>query len=648
MKDALMRFEAYLRRRYPDRSTAKHYVSDVRIFAQHIAWAAPSTVTAQTIDAFVAAQQAQKLKPRTVNRRLATLHTFFEFLALDSPEDAPPNPVNWRRHGVKEAETLPRDLSEAQVTQLFAAITDPRDQALFELMLTTGLRVGEVVALRLDDLEPPPTPEEVARLRVCGKGRKERCAWVTPRLYASLQKWLAVRPNSAHAALFLNQHGRPLSISGVEYCLKQYARTAGLSVSCHQLRHTFARRLLEHGLTLEVLSHLMGHAQVTTTQIYTAGADLSVREAFLRAMQRLEDAATLPLPAPEPVPPAPPAVPVAPADLAALDASYTHFAAFPAWLRDSLEAYVAYRWRNWQPHLAPQHADRLARALHRTWAWLLDHAALQSWSDLRRVHLETWLTARQAAGLQVSSQINQLNTVLRHLHFVADHQGYALPADLWRIPYPQRPEALPRHLSEEEYQRLIQTVLEHTAPGSAERAWFFTLAHTGVRVSELLHLQRADVDLGNGRLVIRGGKGARDRVVYLTSVAAQALAAHICALPPDAVWLWGEGDQRMTDQHVRYRLRRWGAACAVQVSPHRLRHTFATRLLNGGMPLDTIRRLLGHRTLSMTQRYAHLHDATAQRQFQEAMRQLEGIAVSNWPQPIQTDKVLVSTQTDSV
>jgi hypothetical protein len=99
---------------------------------------------------------------------------------------------------------------------------------------------------------------------------------------------------------------------------------------------------------------------------------------------------------------------------------------------------------------------------------------------------------------------------------------------------------------------------------------------------------------------------------------------------------------------LAHRLRRWGAACAVQVSPHRLRHTFATRLLNGGMPLDTIRRLLGHRTLSMTQRYAHLHDATAQRQFQEAMRQLEGIAVSNWPQPIQTDKVLVSTQTDSV
>lgn len=648
MKETLMRFEAYLQRRYPDRSTAKHYMSDMRIFAQHIAWAAPSSVTAQTIDAFVAAQQARYLKPRTINRRLAALHTFFEFLALDDAWEAPSNPVNWRRHGIKEAETLPRDLSEAQVSQLFATITDLRDQALFTLMLTTGLRVGEIITLRLEDLEPPPTPEALARLRVIGKGRKERFAWVTPQLYARIQAWLAVRPASADPALFLNQHGRSLSVSGVEYRLKQCAQTAGLRVSCHQLRHTFARRLLEHGLTLEVLSHLMGHAQVTTTQIYTTGADLGVRAAFLQAMHRLDDAARLPPVAPETVPPPPPPVPVAPADLADLEASYRHFAPFPAWLRESLEAYMAHRWRNWQPHLAAQHAQRLARELQRTWAWLLDHAPLQSWSDLRRPHLEAWLSARQAAGWQVSTQINQLNTVLRHLHFVADRLGYALPADLWRIPYPQRPDALPRHLSDEAYQRLVQTVLERTEPGSAERAWFFTLAHTGVRVSELLHLQRADVDLGHGRLVVRGGKGARDRVVYLTPVAVQALAAHICNLPPDAAGLWVDDDRRLTDHHVRYRLRCWGAACDVQVSPHRLRHTFATRLLNAGMPLDTIRRLLGHRTLSMTQRYAHLHDATAQKQFQDAMQELEGIAVSNWPQPIRTDKVLVSTQTDSV
>jgi len=647
MKNAIERFEAYLCRRYPERSTAKHYISDVRIFAQHSGWPDPQRVTAQLIDAFVNAQVAQGLRPRTINRRLASLHALFEFLALEEPTTPWPNPVIWKRHGVKTGETLPRDLSEAQVTQLFAVISSPRDQALYGLLLTTGLRVGEVVTLQLGDLEPPATPDALARLRVCGKGRKERYAWLTPRTYAMLQAWLAARPDSSSAALFLNQHGRPLSVSGVQYCLGQYAQTAGLHVTCHQLRHTFARRLVEQGLSLEILSQLMGHAQITTTQIYTTGADLGVRDAFLKAMQELEVSDTAGPPAPELLPP-PPAVPVPPADLAALHASYAHWSAFPLWLRSSLEAYLAYRWRNWQPHLAADHAQRLARALRHTWDWLLAHAALQGWEDLQLAHLQAWLSARQAAGLQVSTQISQLTTLLGQLRFVAEQLQQPLAPDLWRIPYPQRPEPLPRHLHEAEYQRLVQTVLAHTTLGSAERAWFFILAHTGVRVGELLHLQRADVDLPNARLVIRGGKGTRDRVVYLTPMASQAVRVYLDTLPTTAVWLWGTGERPLTAAHVRYRLRKWGAACAVTVSPHRLRHTYATRLLNQGMPLEAIRKLLGHKTLSMTQRYAHLHDATVRQQFQAVMEQLEGIAVSNWPQDIDTDKVLIAEYIDSV
>jgi len=83
---------------------------------------------------------------------------------------------------------------------------------------------------------------------------------------------------------------------------------------------------------------------------------------------------------------------------------------------------------------------------------------------------------------------------------------------------------------------------------------------------------------------------------------------------------------------VRYRLRRWGEQCNVAVTPHRLRHTLATRLINRGMSLEALRKLLGHKTLRMTQRYAHLHDATVREQFQTAMANVEGIAVSDWPQ----------------
>jgi site-specific recombinase XerD len=647
MNELLPAIEAYLRRRYGDRSTPKHYLSDLRGFVCQAGDVPVASVTAQTIDAFVSAAQAQGQRPRTINRRLAALHTFFEFWAMTAPDSAGPNPVVWRRHGVKVGESLPRDLAPAPVTAFFAAISAPRDQALFGLLLHAGLRVGEAVSLRLGDLAPPPTPEGLARLRVCGKGRKERYAWLTPRGYARVQAWLAVRPASASDALFLSHQEQPLSVAGAEYLCRQYSAAAGVAVTCHQLRHTFATQLTEQGVSLEVLAQLLGHTQISTTQIYTRGADLGVQAAFLTAMAQLE-AAGPPPPAPEPpLPLAPPAVPETPADREALTASLTHFAHCPAWLRDRLTAYLTHRWGDWQPHLAAEHAQRLARVLRQTWDWLLAHAPLQDWGDLRAAHVAAWLSARQAAGLAVSSQITQLNDLRACLRFVAA-QDVTLDAALWRIPYPRRPAPLPRDLSEAAYQRLLQTVLTDPAADVTEHAWFLTLAHTGVRVAELLHLQRADVDLAGGRLVIRGGKGTRDRVVYLTPALTAALRAHLATLPPTTSWVWENAGQRLTAAHVRYRLRQWGAACEVHVTPHRLRHTYATRLLNQGVPLDTIRKLLGHKTLSMTQHYAQLHDATVRQQFQTAMEQLEGIPVNAWPQVIQPEPAVVAIAANSV
>ena len=79
-------------------------------------------------------------------------------------------------------------------------------------------------------------------------------------------------------------------------------------------------------------------------------------------------------------------------------------------------------------------------------------------------------------------------------------------------------------------------------------------------------------------------------------------------------------------------MRRWGQTCNVAVTPHRLRHTLATRLINQGMSLESLRKLLGHKNLSMTQHYARIYDATVHEHFQTAMANIEGIAVSDWPQ----------------
>ena len=629
MEDAIERFQRYLERRYGDRSTPKHYRSDLQVWVGQLEPKPPQEVTMQDIDQFVDHQVEQGLKPTTINRRLATLRTFFEFLAGEEPDHPWPNPVVWRRHRVKAGETLPRDLNEADVERLFAAIEDDRDRALFGLMLGAGLRVSEVAGVHLDDLEDPSAPDQMARLRVLGKGRKERYVWLVAPLYTTVQTWLQQRPAGESEHLFVNQHGRPLSASGIQFRLGQHATAAGVAVTCHQLRHTFARRLAEKEFPIESLAQLLGHAQVQTTQVYLAGADVPLREAFTQAMARLEeDGAEEPAPpeAPDMFSGAPPR-PREKANRADLHACWPFLEEFPAWLQEALQAYLTWRWRNWQPHLAGEHARRLMYPLRRLWIWLTDHYPLTGWTDLHRSQVEAWLESRQQAGMAVSTQRKELSILLAFLRFQTD-QGVSLSPQLFRVPHPPRPDPLPRALSEVQYRRLEQVVLEQTADATArnvgDQAWFFTLAHTGVRSCELLHLHWCDLDLAGGRLWVRGGKQIRDRVVFLTPRLTHLLQAHQAYQEPGPETpLWPDSRGPLRGPQVRYRLRKWGHLCQVEVSPHRLRHTWATRLINQGLSLEALRRLLGHRDLSMTQQYARLYDSTVEHQFQAAMAQLE-------------------------
>lgn len=640
MDEATERFERYLRRRYSDRSTPKHYLSDLRIFVRHIDHTSPTEVKVQDIDRFVDRQVEQGLSPATINRRLATLHTFFEFLASEEPDRPWPNPVVWRRHKVKQGEHLPRDLPDMVVERLFAAIDSDRDRAMFGLMIGAGLRVGEVAALRLRDLEAPASPEQMARLRVEGKGRKERVVWLTPPLYTTVQSWLQQRPASVSDHLFLNQHARPLSEAGIQYLLKQHAERAGVHLSCHQLRHTFGRRLTEQEVPIESLAKLLGHASVQTTQVYTAGADPKLRQTLAQAMARLAE----PSPLSSHPSNAQPDLPVTSsrqreqADPADLEACLTIFDSLPTWVQTLLRTYLTRRWRNWQPHLARRHGRHLAYRLRSIWQWLFDHYPVHGWADLHRSQLEAWLDACLEAGNAASTRSTNLSAFLSFLRFIVD-QDIPVDANLFRVTFPELPEALPRHLSESEYRRLEQTVFAQTAQDTPidtrERAWFLTLAHTGLRICELLDLRLADLDLVGGRLIVRGGKHARDRVVYLTPTLTQALRnylIHRASVADDH--LWPNGERPMQAHQVRLRLHDWGRLCDVEVTPHRLRHTFATRLINQGVPLTSLQKLLGHKFLHTTQRYARVYDATVRDQFQQAMANLEGIAVSNWPQPL--------------
>lgn len=206
-------------------------------------------------------------------------------------DDARPNPVNWRQHRVKEGHPLPRDVADADVERLFAVVDNERDAAMFGLMVGAGLRVEEVAQLRLGNLGTARPETQMVQLRVRGKGNKERMVWLTPRWHAMLDAWLTIRPQAQDDHLFLNQHQRGVTKDGIQSWLGRYTASAGVTISCHQLRHTFARRLADQRMPIESISKLLGHAFVTTTQRYTLGAAPNLREAFQVAMTQIDHTA---------------------------------------------------------------------------------------------------------------------------------------------------------------------------------------------------------------------------------------------------------------------------------------------------------------------------------------------------------------------
>ena len=640
---AITQFAQYLQRRFPERRTVVDYCSDVRQFAATCVkpW---RDVTMHDIDDFVDRQRQSGLKPATINRRVAALKTFFDFLAEDSGELQWPNPVRFKRHAGKRGRQLPRDLSDATVEQLWQAITAPRDRAWFVLMWRGGLRVGEVVALQVDALLSPAQGEQPARLRVCGKGRQERIILLSADAYAVLGAWLAERPAAGGPHLFLNEHGRPLTTNGIEWLLRGYGTAIGQHVTPHQLRHTYARQLTEAGMPLPSLSKLMGHAQITTTQIYTAGADPQLAQAYQTAVVHLAEPARE-APA-EPVACArPPAETPAPEPPPLPD--WTAWGgALPAAIRQASLDYVQRHLYTWAAPRRRQRALNVLNELGLLWAWFLAQRPLTSPGEVSLKDLWAYQTAHQAAGHAAGTINRRLDYLLGILRELAEHD---LPVDnsVFRLRPLPRPASLPRHLTEAESQRL-ETFLAQRRTEAApvvrlENACVWLLLHSGLRRGECLDLRFGDLDLAGQRLIVRQGKGQKDRLVYLSHVTCQALHSYLQGAdlrPSDPLWRLPNG-QPLTDQWLRKHLAVIGQHLQIApFYPHRLRHTCATRLLNAGMDIVHIQKLLGHEQLSTTMIYARVHDPTVEHDYRQAIDQIERrqmplsdqpIAAIDWP-----------------
>ncbi len=289
---SLERFDADLLRRGAAEKTRRAYASDLAEFA---AWAtqlglAPAHVGYPVLRRYAALLSERRAAPATVARKLASLRSFFRTLVEHGELRA--NPADLMA-SPKQSSHLPDVLKPEQVAALLDRIgaTTPlevRDRALFELAYAAGLRAEELVTLDVTSLD-----FDGEQVRVEGKGGKTRFVPVGEPAMRALAGYLerargALAADPGQPALFLSKSGRRLSTSDVRRRLRVWARHAAAqgAVHPHALRHSFATHLLEGGADLRAIQELLGHASISTTQIYTRVESARLRTAYARSHPR--------------------------------------------------------------------------------------------------------------------------------------------------------------------------------------------------------------------------------------------------------------------------------------------------------------------------------------------------------------------------
>jgi site-specific recombinase XerD len=232
---------------------------------------------------------SRKLTVATVRRRFACLRAFFRRAC--EKQDCPDPFANWRPL-LPRRRRLPRTLSRGEAAYLLSSRNmdiergDGGKQAfrtIVQLMVATGMRVGELCKLKLDDLSPDCTV-----VRIHGKGARDRVGYITdPKLQMDLHRIIEHRRHSktGASALFVNRYGAHIRPQSVRSKLRRLAKEAGLNrrVTPHMLRHTAATLLIETGVDIRFVQRLLGHSSIATTEIYTHVSDEALRVTLERA-----------------------------------------------------------------------------------------------------------------------------------------------------------------------------------------------------------------------------------------------------------------------------------------------------------------------------------------------------------------------------
>ena len=304
----------------------------------------------------------------------------------------------------------------------------------------------------------------------------------------------------------------------------------------------------------------------------------------------------------------------------------------PAWLVNELERFQHVQQRNWREARLEQQIRNFWVFHLRVWRFLCEKYGVKELADVKRKYLLDFTDQRLTTGYAASTINTDLRTFQGFLKFL-QQEGYAVPQSLFRIPNLKQPDPLPKFLTDEQVKMLREEFERRVAQAEGfrprrdallDRAAFYLLWQSGLRMGEVEELRLEDLDLQGKRLMVRKSKALKDRTVFMTDTTVRALQEYLEVRgpgPTEHVFLYR--NQPLCKDLVPARIRAAGQRAGVKVYPHRLRHTAATQLLNAGCRVTSIQRFLGHKELSTTMIYARVHDQTVADDYYAAMQKVE-------------------------
>ncbi len=281
MTNTVVNYRRHLKRRNYTEHTVKGYMNKLRHFVLWIDVPIES-VHHKKMTQYIDHLMDKGLQAKSINSHLDSIRGFYNYLR-DEEEVLIDNPVK-RGYALRLSRPLPKHLKDEEVKDLFDMITNPRDHAMFKVMLRCGLRVEEVAHITLCAID-------LKRRRIYvlnGKGQKDRVVYISNDASHALLRYLTLRAPSRAKKVFLVEKGlfkgKPISVRGIQKRIEYYGKKSGLKVSCHHLRHTMATQLLNAKARLVTIQDLLGHTRIKTTQRYAKLYNLEVERDYFKAM----------------------------------------------------------------------------------------------------------------------------------------------------------------------------------------------------------------------------------------------------------------------------------------------------------------------------------------------------------------------------